>query len=426
MRRNMVAVAGVFVMVLAGGVAAGDWPAFRGPNGDGDAGDADLPVSWSETENVVWKTAIPHVGWSTPTVLEGRVWVTTATAEGNDFHVLCLDVETGEVLFQERLFHCADPEPLGNNVNGYASPSVALEPGRAYIHFGTYGTACLDSKTKRVLWRREDIHCRHYRGPGSSPFIFEDLLILSMDGVDVQYMIALNKDTGETVWRTDRTTVWTDLDENGIPKRDGDARKAFSTPRIFEVDGKPQLFSLASSAAYAYDPYTGKELWKVAHEGHSSSPSPLYYDGLAYVLTGYNHSGVWAVRVDGAGDVTDTHVAWRYAEKTVPQTPSPLIVDGLMYLVSNQGAATCLDAKTGAEIWSERIGGSYMASPIHASGRLYCFSSQGRSMVLKAGRTFELLAENELDEGFLASPAVAGDALLLRTKTHLYRIENKE
>jgi outer membrane protein assembly factor BamB len=427
-RRRLFATLGVLVTLAlaAGAESAGtDWPGFRGPRDDGHAVSRNLPVRWSETENVTWKTAIPNLGWSTPVIMAGRIWLTSATADGHDFFVICVDAVSGKVLLNEKVFHADDPEPLGNATNCYASPSAVLESGRVYVHFGTYGTACLDADTGKVLWKRDDFSCRHYRGPGSSPMVFEDLLVLSFDGVDVQYVVALNKNTGQTVWKTDRSTVWHDLDADGVPIKDGDRRKAFSTPLVIDVGGKPQIITLGAEVAFAYDPRTGAEIWKVRHEGHSSTGRPVYGDGLVFVTTGYGKSEVLALRVDGEGDVTDTHVAWRFASKDeVPQMPSPVLVDGLLYMVSNNGAVTCMEAATGEQVWSERPGGTHMASPIYADGKLYFFSVQGEATVLKAGRKYELVATNELDEGFMASPAVSGKALFLRTKTHLYRIES--
>ncbi len=417
-------------LLAVGSATAGpgvDWPEFRGPHANGHVTDSGvtlgLPLTWSETENVVWKTEIPLQGWSTPAIAEGKIWLTTATPDGHDFYVICVDAETGRITFNEKLFHSDNPEPLGNNVNSYASPSPVIEPGRVYVHFGSYGTACIDTATNAIVWQRDDLPCRHYRGPGSSPILFEDLLILTFDGADLQYLAALDKKTGKTVWKTDRTTEWHDLDAEGKPQREGDFRKAFSTPIVVESGGKLQMITLGSSAAYAYDPRTGKEIWKTHNDDYTPAARPIFNDGLVYITSGRRHNTMWAMRVDGEGDVTDSHLAWTFAGKEVPEEPSPIVVDGLLYMTSNDGILTCLDAATGAQVWSQRIGGNYEASPIFADGRIYFFSTQGKSTVIKPGRTLEVLATNKLDTGMMASPAVMGKALILRTKTHLYRIE---
>ncbi len=408
---------------LFAGEPAQDWPAFRGPWGNGQTHSSQLPLHWSETENVRWKTPIPHEGWSAPVVMAGQVWVSSATKDGHDFHAFCMDAGTGRMLFEKHLFHCDTPEPLGNSVNCYAAPSAAIEPGRVYVHFGSYGTACLDTATAKVLWKRDDLPCRHYRGPGSSAILYEDLLILTFDGVDQQYVTALDKHTGQTVWRTDRNITWDDLDANGQPKMDGDFRKAFATPLLIKVGGQEQLVSLASSALFAYDPRTGREIWKVRHSGHSSSVSPVFAKGLVLATTGYRTVELWAIRPDGTGDVTDTHVAWRFASKDVPTTPSPVVMGNHVVMIGNRGAATCLEIETGKTVWRERVGGNHLASPIHDGDRIYFFGVNGKTSVIRAGESFEQLAENPLESGFVASPAGVGNALFLRTKTHLYRIE---
>ncbi|MBI5396082.1 MAG: PQQ-binding-like beta-propeller repeat protein [Verrucomicrobia bacterium] len=408
--------------------ARADWPEFRGPWGDGhvsapgDSKPIGLPLNWSETGNVKWKIEIPFRGWSTPVVMDGQVWLTTATEDGHDFFVICVDAGTGKVRLNQKLFHCDNPEPLGNIVNGYATPSAAIEKGRVYVHFGCYGTACLDSATGKVLWQRQDLPCRHYRGPASSLILFENLLILTMDGADVQYHAALDKQTGKTVWKTNRSVKFNDAEGFQKFAKDGDLRKAHSTPLIVSVNGQPQMLSPGAKAAYAYDPRTGRELWMVRHGCWSAAPCPLFSQGMALFVTGSGTTEVWAVRVGGQGDVTDSHVAWKFGN-SVPRTASPVIVGDLLYMVSDDSVVTCLEVATGKEVWRERIGGKYASSPIYADGRLYFFNQQGKTTVLKPGRTFEVLATNTLDIGCMASPAVSGKALFLRTKTHLYRIE---
>jgi outer membrane protein assembly factor BamB len=409
--------------------AATDWPEFRGPQGDGhavvraDKQPAGLPLTWSDTENVRWKTEIPLRGLSTPVVLGGQVWLTTATPDGHDFFALCLDAATGQIVFNERLFHSDEPEPLGNAVNSYATPSPAIEPGRVYIHFGSYGTACLDTATRKIIWSRQDLRCRHFRGPSSSPIIFENLLVLTFDGVDVQYLIALDKQTGKTVWKTDRSVAWNDENVPGKLAKEGDLRKAHSTPLIVTVAGRPHLLTAGAKAAYGYDPRTGGELWRVQYNAWSASARPVYRDGLAFLNTGFGgQTELWAVRVDGRGDVTDTHVAWKTG-KIGAKTPSPILVDDLLYVTSDDGLLTCFEAATGREVWRERLGGNFAASPVYADGRLYFCNQQGKTTVLTPGRTFAVAATNTLPSGCMASPAVADRALFLRTKTHFYRLE---
>lgn len=416
------------LMALATLTVRADWPDYRGPwhtgqvNAPGDTHQIGLPWQWSETENVKWKTPVHDRGWSTPGILGQQIWITTATTNGEDFFALCLDLDTGKVLFDERLFHSAHPEPLGNAMNAYASPSPVLESGRAYLSFGSYGTACLDTRTFKVLWKRDDLPCRHFRGPGSSPVLFQDLLILTMDGIDQQYLVALDKRTGKTIWRTDRTAEWNDLDSNGKPRGDGDFRKGFSTPLIVELAEKPVMFDLGSKAAYAHDPLTGRELWRVNHNGHSGAARPLYDRGLVFFCTGHGGGETVALKLQPDGNLAGSNFVWHVARGT-PRLPSPVLVDDLMFELSENGIATCLETATGNVVWQERVGGDYAASLILGDGRLYCLSQDGRATVLKAGRTYEVLATSKLEDGFMASPAVAGKALILRTKSAVYRIE---
>jgi len=427
----MHAVIALALLALGGAAVQADWPEFRGPWGNGHAaapGDTKpvgLPLHWSETNNVRWKTEIPHRGWSTPVVLGGQVWVTTATDDGHDFFALGLDAETGQVRFHQKVFHSDNPEPLGNgaSMNCYATPSSVIEPGRVYVHFGSFGTACLDTETGKVLWKRDDLPCRHYRGPSSSLITFENLLILTMDGVDVQYHAALDKQTGRTVWKTDRSVAWNDEHVPGQMARDGDLRKAHSTPLIVEASGKPQMLSAGAKAAYAYDPRDGRELWRVQYNDWSVAPRPLYENGLAFFVTGLSKTELLAVKTDGQGDITDTGVVWRLRTH-VGKYASPILVDRLIYTAAEESFVTCLEAETGQTVWKERIAGKYAASPVYADGRLYFFNQQGTTTVLEPGRAFRVLATNTLANGFMASPAIYGRAFYLRTKTHLYRIES--
>ena len=296
-----------------------------------------------------------------------------------------------------------------------------MDGGRVYLSFGSPGTACVDRATKEVLWTRTDLVCDHFRGAGSSPIVVDDLLILTMDGADVQYVIALDKLTGETRWRTERSTDFADLDESGEPAGGGDYRKGYATPIVIEVEGRKQLISPGAKAAFAYEPATGEELWTVRYGEHSSASRTLFGHGLVYINTGYSQPSLLAVDPSGAGDVTATHVRWRLA-RGVPKKPSPVLVGEHLYLVSDSGIASCVRARTGEQVWQARIEGAYSASLIHAGGHVYAFSEGGRAVVLAPGEELELVGENELDAGCMASPAPVGDGLVVRTTTHLYRI----
>ena len=414
----------VLALVLA------QWPQFRGPDGNGVTSATGLPLKWSETENVRWKTPIHGRAWSSPIVLGNRIWMTTATPDGKELFVVAVDKATGKVLIDQKLFDVANPQ-FAHAFNTYASPTPVAEPrtsnrdlARVYVTFGSPGTAALDAASGKVLWTRRDLECNHFRGAGSSPILFRDLLIMHFDGSDVQYVVGLDKRTGKTVWKTDRSIDFQDV-ENGKVKADGDFRKAFSTPQIVTVNGSPVLISAGSKATYGYDPLTGKELWRIVdRSSYSASNRPVAGNGLVYYTTGWDRGVVTAVRPDGSGDVSTSHVAWR-SPRGASQKPSLLLLGDLLFMLGDAGIVSCLDAKTGEEVWRARVPDSYSASPLAAEGRIYFFNEDGKTTVIEAGRTFNVLAESTLDDGFMASAAVDGRALYLRTKSALYRIETK-
>jgi outer membrane protein assembly factor BamB len=405
--------------LTAAAFAGENWPQYRGPHEDGHSDATGLPVTWSEKENIVWKTAIHDKGWSSPVVWGDQVWMTTAKADGTQMFAVCVDRKTGEVLHDLKVFDVEKPVPLKNGTNTYASPTPTIEEGRVYVHFGSYGTACLDTKTGAKLWERRDLRCDHWRGPASSPILFGGLLILTFDGYDAQYVAALDKKTGQTVWKSDRER---DFDYG---TDDGDRRKAFGTPSIITVKGKPELISPAAIATTAFDPLTGEVLWVVYHGGMNVTQPPLFGLGKVFLCTGDGGLKMLAVRPDGAGDLTKTNIDWKYS-KNVPSRSSPILVDDLLYFANEGGMLSCIDAKNGDPVWQERLGGSFWASPVYADGRLYLFNDEGTTTVGEIGRTWKKLAANKLDDGCMASPAVAGKSLFVRTRTHLYRIEKKD
>ena len=401
-----------------------NWPQFRGPDGTGRSDARGLPLRWSETQNVIWKTAIHDRGWSSPVIYGKQIWLTSASKEGRELFVLCVDRDTGKIIRDWKLFEVAQPQFV-HPFNTPASPTPVIEEGRVYITFGAAGTASIDTKTFQVLWQRRDIECNHFRGAGSSPILFQNLLLMHFDGSDHQFVMALDKRTGKTVWQTKRSIDFQDLDENGKPAADGDLRKAFSTPHVERINGRWEMISLGAKAAYSYDPLTGRELWRVEERGqHSASTRPVIGHGMIFFPTGFSAGQLFAVRTGGEGLIADTHVVWK-VKRGVPNKPSILLVDDVIYMIGDTGIATSIDAKTGEQVWQQRIGGQYSASPLYADGRLWFFSEDGKTTVLKPGRVFEQVGENRLDEGFMASPAIAGKALYLRTRTHLYRIEEK-
>jgi outer membrane protein assembly factor BamB len=404
--------------------ASDHWPQFRGPDGTGHSDVTGLPVTWSETENILWKTAIHDRGWSSPVVFGKQIWLTTASKDGTQLYALCLDRDTGKILKDLKLFNVATPQ-YAHPFNTYASPTPAIENGRVYITFGSPGTACIDTKSFKVLWQRTDFECNHFRGSGSSPVIFQNRLLMHFDGSDRQYVVALDKRTGKTLWQTKRSIDFKDLDTNGKIQADGDLRKAFATPQVAQLNGRWEMISLGAKAAYSYDPFTGKELWRVEERAqHSASTRPVIGHGMIFFPTGFSAGQLYAVKIGGNGLLDDSAVAWKY-KRSVSNKPSILLVDDLIFMIGDTGIATCLEAKTGTQVWQQRIGGEYSASPVYADGKLWFFSEEGKTTVLKPSRTFEKLGESQLGDGFLASPALAVKAFYLRSRSHLYRIEKR-
>ena len=349
-------------MLLAFSIVAApgreNWPELRGPERNGHSAARKLPLVWSETNNVAWKTAIHDLGWSSPVVWRNQIWITTATEDGRHLFAVCADSRTGKIVHDVKVFDTETPGHVAS-VNSYASPTPAIEAGRVYVHYGTYGTACLDTRDGKILWSRRDLNCDHHEGPGSSVMLYKTLLCFNVDGRDVQYVIALDKSTGKTVWKTNRSIDYTPFTTN--------LRKAFCTPIIIEAGGRVQLFSPGAKAMIAYDPQSGEELWKIRYNGWSMVPRPLFGHGLLYVITDYEKPELWAVRPDGRGDVTDTHVAWKVT-KEMPRTASLLLVNDLLYMVNDDGCAICVEAKTGDRVWRERLKGKHSASPVYGCG----------------------------------------------------------
>jgi outer membrane protein assembly factor BamB len=395
---------------LSSASAGDNWTEFRGPQGTGIA-DGDPPIRWSETENVRWKTAVSGKAWSSPVVWGNQVWVTNAPEDGKQLWAVALDRRTGKVLHNVEVFD--NPKPaFCIAANSYASSTPVIEEGRIYVHFGSAGTACLDTATAKTLWERRDLPCDHFRGPASSPILYRDRLFIHFDGADHQYVVALDKQTGRTLWKKDRVFDY----GTAI----GDLKKAFATPVVLDIDGKPQLISPAAFGTTAYDPETGKEIWKVAHGGMNVAARPLYSDGRLYLCTGDGGWKFFAVR-PGSGDVSQTNVEWKYA-KPAPNRSSPILVGDKIYMVDSDGRVSCVDPRTGATVWQQSVRGKFWASPVFAAGRLYLCSEEGTTYVAEIGKGWKLLAANTLDDGFHATPAISGDDLIVRTRTHVYCI----
>lgn len=400
-------------MLVAGSACAADpspWPQFRGSGGQGHV-DTALPTEWSETKNVAWKTPLAGKGWSSPVVAAGKAWLTTAvpTAGGTSLRVVGVDLRSGKIAHDVELFAIAKPAPQHAR-NTPASPTAAVVGDAVVASFGSDGVGCVEASTGKVLWRNDTLKVNYESGPGSSPVPYKNLVILPCDGADAQFVIALEAATGKEAWRTERPAAL---------KRPPNERRAFSTPLVISVDKKDQVVIPGGHCVYSYDPNSGKELWRVTYTGFSNVARPVFANGLVYVFSGYYTHELMAIRPDGTGDVTATHVAWRY-KKSTPSIPSPVVVGGLLFMVSDQGNATCLDAKTGAVKWTERLPGTYTASLMVRGDTVYAFADDGKAVLFKAAAEFEEVGGNALGERIQATPAAAGGGLLVRTEGALY------
>ena len=382
-----------------------DWPQFRGPSGQGVSTETNLPLTWSETKNVRWKTAIPGRGWSSPVIQGDRLWLTTATEDGKSLRAIAVDINTGSIQQNLEVFRLKSAK-LMNNKNSFASPTPVIEGDRIYLHFGAYGTACI-TQAGEIVWKTKLEYDNGQHGPGGSPIVYEDLLIVSCDGLDVQFVVALDKATGKVRWKKTR-----------------EGYQAYTTPLVVKLPEGDQVISPGAFQSIAYEPRTGKEIWRVKYaEGFSNVPRPVFGHGLVFICTGFQEPSLLAVQPDGKGDVTKSKIVWRI-DRAIPRTPSPLLVGNELYIVTDNGIATCIDAKTGEELWRARVGGNHSASPTYADGKIYFLSEEGESAVIAPGRKLNHLATNQLDGPTLASIAVSHSSLFIRSVTHLYRISN--
>lgn len=396
------------------GAYSADWPQFRGAEGDGHYTGKAIPLEWGPDKNVVWKKEIPGDGWSSPIVWKNVVYLTTAVEKGKDYslQVIGLDAVKGVVLFEKEVFvETGSTSPKPHPKNSRASPTPIADDERLYVHFGHMGTAALSLDGKKILWKNDTLKYKPQHGNGGSPILVDDKLVFSSDGTDTQFIYALNKKTGVLAWKTER--------------KGGHARGfSFATPQLITVDGKKLIVSPGSGMVGAYEPAKGTEVWRVNYDGYSLIPKPAFGAGLVYVATGYNTPVLHAIKPEGKGNVTGSNIAWT-AKRAVSHTPSVLFFDDMLFMVSDGGVASCLNAKTGDVIWSERVPGAYSSSPIYSDGKIFLTNEEGLGTVLAAGKEFKILQKNDLKEKTFAAFAAVDGALFVRTKKHLYRFETK-
>lgn len=404
-------------IVLTDGSAfsADDWPQFRGPAGDGIAAASPVPLHWDQETNIRWRTELPGQGWSSPVIGGGVVYLSAAIhrdsdAEGDyDLVLILVDQASGEILRISKLIEQdSQSSPAIHKKNSHASPTPVLLGDFVFVHFGHQGTVCTD-RQGNVQWVNREHAFNPVHGNGGSPVLVGQRLIFTCDGGDEAYVLALDTQTGKEAWRSPRPV-------------NAKQKFSFATPTVIDSAEGPLVIAPGSDCVTAIAPDSGEIRWWARYSGYSVVPKPVLCGEHVLIATGYGSTKLLAFRTGGSGDVTDTHLAWE-VDRGVPKTPSVLVHEGLAYLVSDEGLALCVDGTSGEIVWRSRLGGNYSASPVLVGDRIYISSEQGVTTVFHAGREFEKLASNDLQEATLASPAVADEALFLRTEKALYRIQ---
>jgi outer membrane protein assembly factor BamB len=408
------------VILFAQNQNSSSWTHFRGSNMDGHAQVKAAPLHWNDSTNIVWKVPVKGLGWSSPVVFGNQVWLTSAAKDGKEFYTLCYDLNNGKLLDEKTIFTCAEPQGI-HGTNSYATPTPCIEEGFVYVHYGTFGTACINTQNFEIVWKREDLKCKHMQGPASSPIIHNDKLIVHLEGTEDPYVVALDKKTGTTIWKSIRPKEIYD-------KLEPVYRKSYQTPIVIQASGRELLISNASFMCFAHDVNTGEVIWTMEYGYDSTVSQPLYWNGLVFVNSGWIFEDnkpfftrQYAIDPTGKGDVTKTHVKWIY-EDEVPQIPTPVIVDGKMYFVHDRGVASCIDAATAKLIWKQELKGNFNSSPVYAAGNIYLINVKGECTIVKPGDTFEMVAQNFIGETVKAVPAFVDKGMVLRTDKNLYLI----
>ena len=413
----------VFLLITSEKAGSQDdnWSHFRGSNLNGLAMTENIPLKWDDS-TIKWKTEIHDNGYSSPVVYDNQIWVTTAKPDGKELYAVCIDFKTGKIIADIKVF---SPDKIQgkHSLNTYASPTPCIEKGFLYVHYGSMGTACINTSDGSIVWKRTDFECKHIQGPASSPVIYKNLIILHFEGTDVRYIVALDKSNGKLIWKSDRPAEpYEALPEIG--------RKAYITPILINVKGRDMLISNGSAVCIAYDPNTGKEIWRVVGGAESTIAMPFtengnvfWYTGFGVAADGAKFTEMLAVNADGNGDITGTNILWRKREElSQNQMLTPVIKDGLIYTVNTRNILMCIDAATGKEIWSTHMTANYNASPVYVNGNIWFFSVKGEVLVIKAGRKYEVIARNQMESGIWATPAFLRNSVILRTQNYLYRI----
>ncbi len=411
------------LFILVGGldqsaVFGQHWPGWRGSSGQGLSAETKLPLKWSATENIAWKTPLPGDAWSSPIVWGNRIFVTTATDGGVSCRVIALDRKTGMMLWNTEVFKQTIRRKEGRN--SYATPTPATDGKLVYACFGDGSFAALDF-AGRVVWTNRDYPFYGQHGLGTALLLHDGLLMMARDGSsdgedkklgwqtpwDKAYVVALDVKTGRERWQAKR----------------GLSRISHGTPAIWRtLDGRAQLVSEAGDVLQGFDPKNGARLWSSEVIGEGKVPSVVIGEGLAFTSGGWGgKESIKAFKLGGAGELKESNLVWEQ-KKGMPKVPSMIYVKPYLFAITDGGVATCMKAATGELLWQQRVGGNFSASPVAAEGRIYFLGDNGETTIIEAGPEFKVLAKNPLDEAVQASPAIARGQIFIRTQQHLYCI----
>ncbi len=398
--------------IATAALSLNQWPQFRGPKADGHVTAKNVPAEWSDTKNVAWKVPLPGLGWSSPVLGDGKIYLTTAVKQGNglSLRAMALDSTTGKPVW-DREIRAVEKAPSIHVKNSHASPTPILHDNSVFVHFGTLGTARLSAKDGSIEWLCNELVYPPLHGSGGSPVLHDGKLVIVCDGSKEPFVAALDAATGKVAWKTLRSVA-------------AKISHSFVTPTVAVVDGQAQVMAPGPDHFAAYDLATGKELWKVLAPGWSVVPQPTISHGLVIYNHDYDNPELIAVKLGGKGDVTDSHIAWRL-KKGAPSTPSPLLVGDELYFISDKGIASCVDVKTGERHWMERIDGNYSASPLLVNGNILFLNEDGGASWVKPGKSFQIVGKNKVPGRTLASPAFEDTTMYLRTDEHLYKFAAK-
>lgn len=408
--------------------AAADWPQFRGPTGQGTVETGSLPTEWSETKNIGWKVETPGFGLSSPVVRGLQIWITAADEEGRSLRAVCFDVRNGRLLHNIELFRPTEL-PAIHQKNSFASPTPVIDDDRLFVNFGPMGTACLTADGD-IVWKNSELRYSCQYGAASSPVGYKNLLILNCDGNDQQFIAAIDKRSGQVAWKIHRNHVDGAYPPDVIEPepRPNIQRMAYSTPLVVRVGAVDQLISTAANHVAAYEPLTGREIWWYGYDGFSVAARPVSDGRLVFPIGIEDHAStyvLYGIDPNRAGRILHDEVSWRL-DRAMPAVPSPIVVGRELFVANDAGIVTCVDSTTGAMHWRKRLAGGISASPIATSSYVYFTSENGVTTVYATGSRWREIAKNELDGRFLASAAVAGNSLILRSDSHLYRISSSD